>query len=339
MIEFRLTDRESKLLVVTFAGARLAEHPAAAHHFALEVDALAAFRANHARRLVAGEFFRTQLHPHPFRREQRGIRQVAVGAHLLCVLVGDLRKHFAGALFGVFERYHTYRAIRLQVAKSGGDFAEIAELQRALAQPASRDHRYGVGGATVDLDERHQALAMLAQRVVQVQQLQAIDRHAQSQDLPGADVAMGLFGQRHIFVKGFQGHPSSLSAGGRNSTSHPLLSLSFRWRSKSRRAISATMPPANSSRTFHGVSDARSNRRATWLADGLDPSCAVACNSPGSTHSQTRSPRRRPGKYGPASSKFSRRRRLVLRPGSSATISAGNRLRMPSRRAASTPTG
>ena len=103
-----------------------------------------------------------------------------------------------------------------------------------------------------------------------------------------------------------------------------LLALEFgprRRRPRYRRQIPAV-------RT-RGISKARSRRAATWFGCGLDPSCGVARNSP-RLHAQPDAIAEQTArKYGPASSKASRRRRLVLRPGSSATIRRGTNCGCP----------
>ena len=103
-----------------------------------------------------------------------------------------------GALFGGFESGDAHGTAGLEVAEGRRHFSEIAKLEGALAEAASGDDGDGVGGAAVDLDERHQALAVCAGGIVQLQQTQSAQGHAQAQNLAGAHVAVGPRGERLI---------------------------------------------------------------------------------------------------------------------------------------------
>ncbi len=87
---------------------------------------------------------------------------------------------------------------------------------------------------------RDQALAIGAGRVFQAQQPDAVKRHAQAQNLAGAEVAVGFGGQPFVFGKGLKSHAYKIRcAAGGNSTCQLLLSF---WRANSSREISAVMP-------------------------------------------------------------------------------------------------
>ena len=117
----------------------------------------------------------------------------------LQVFVFDGGEHFARPLFGGFARRHSYGAALAEIAESGGDFAEIPELQRALAQPAPGDDRNRVGGAAIDLDKRHEALPVGAGRVFDAQEIHPMEGHTKTQNLAGAKMAVGLFRQAFVF--------------------------------------------------------------------------------------------------------------------------------------------
>ena len=137
--------------------------------------------------------------------EEFGVGHFAIGAHLLLVFVGDFGIELAGALLGAFARRHTHRAILAQVAEGGGGLSEIAELERALAEPAAGHHADGVGHAAIDFDEGDEAFAVGAGRVFEAEQSDAIERHAQAENLAGAEVAVRLGGEQFVFGERLQG--------------------------------------------------------------------------------------------------------------------------------------
>src|SRR5215472_5927516 len=117
--------------------------------------------------------------------------------------------HLAGEGFGGFFCGDANRLSALHVDKRCGHFSPVAEFKGALAEPASRDHAYGVGRAAVDFDEGDETLAVFAVRVVDAEFLQTQHREAHAQDLAGTEVTVGLFGVAKVFVEGF--HKSALS--------------------------------------------------------------------------------------------------------------------------------
>ena len=115
--------------------------------------------------LYPGRSSGATAHTHPLDIEQLLVGHFPVGAHLLLILVFDLRIHLARAAAGRFPCRHADRTVFAQIAERRRDLAEIAKLERALAQPAARHDRDGVGGASIDLDEGDQPLAIGARRV------------------------------------------------------------------------------------------------------------------------------------------------------------------------------
>ena len=81
-----------------------------------------------------------------------------------------------------------------EIDEGRGHLAPVAELERALAQPAAGHHADRVGGAAVDLDKGDQALAIAAARLLDAQASAAQHRHAHTQDLSRAKMAVGDFG-------------------------------------------------------------------------------------------------------------------------------------------------
>src|SRR5262249_24881086 len=161
-------------LIVAFAGARPAQDPAVLDDFALETDALSTLCARYPRRLITRHVLGAEPHPNPLDVEQLFVRHLAIGAHLLRVLVLNLGIHVARGQLGALLSCHSNGAILPQIAKRSRHLAEVAKLQRPLTQPAAGDDGDGVGGAAVDLDEGHQALAILAGRVVDAEQLYSV---------------------------------------------------------------------------------------------------------------------------------------------------------------------
>ncbi len=94
--------RQLNRVVIPLSRASPAQNRAVPAHFALEVDALAALRADDALALVAGKFFRRHRDLHPLHGEQVLVRHLAVGQHLLLVLVLDLRMHLPRQRLGAF---------------------------------------------------------------------------------------------------------------------------------------------------------------------------------------------------------------------------------------------
>ncbi len=82
----------------------------------------------------------------------------------------------------------------LTSTKGRGHLSPVAEFQGALAETASGDHGDGVGGAAVDFDEGDEALAVFSARVFDAQFVEAQHGQAHAQHLPGAEMAVGLFG-------------------------------------------------------------------------------------------------------------------------------------------------
>ena len=108
--------------------------------------------------------------PGPTVREEVGVGKLAVGEHLLLVLIFDVGIEVAGALLGGFERGDANGFVgggvvrlgrgRIEIDEGGGHLSPVAKLQRALAEAAAGDDGDGIGGAAVDLDEGDETFAV-----------------------------------------------------------------------------------------------------------------------------------------------------------------------------------
>ena len=183
--------------VIAFAGAGAAEGAPVLHDFAFEIDAFAAFGADDAGAFEARQIFGLDFDFHPLFIEENFVGELCVG-FLLAGVLAEFRKHFAGSLLGRFFRGDAHGTAGLQVDESGGDFAPIAEFQRALAKSAVGDKRDGVSDAAVDLYVRDNALA-LGDGIVDAEFAQPEHRQAHAENLSGAEVAVGHRGQLEIF--------------------------------------------------------------------------------------------------------------------------------------------
>ena len=190
------------------AGAGEAEALAVAIFEAVEVDAFAAAVAKGAFAFVAGELAGWERDLHPLLAEEFGVRELAVGAHLLFVL-GEVGEKIAGAVLGGFAGGNAKALIqvraefRVEVDKSGGHFAPVTKFEGALADTGAGDDADRVGSAAVDFDEDDGSLPVgvqvaivekLAAGLVNVEAAQGELGHADAEDLAGAEVAVGTFG-------------------------------------------------------------------------------------------------------------------------------------------------
>ncbi len=91
----------------------------------------------------------------------------------------------------------------VEVNEGGGHFAEVAELEGALADAGGGDDADGVRGAAVDFYEDDEALAVRVEGaagedagagVVDAEAGEREHGHADAEDLAGAEVAVGEFG-------------------------------------------------------------------------------------------------------------------------------------------------
>src|SRR6185437_12233329 len=73
-----------------------------------------------------------------------------------------------------------------QVDERRGHLAPVAELERALTEPAAGDDPDGVGGAAVDFNEGDEALAVAAARLVDTQTPAAEHGHPNAENLARA---------------------------------------------------------------------------------------------------------------------------------------------------------
>ena len=197
-------------------GAGQAEAFAVLFDEAIEVDAFAAAGAGYALAFVAREFAGGKRDADPCGGEEFVVGELAVGFHLLRVLV-ERGVEFAGAGLGGFEGYDAEGFVvvvlavvgvefEVEVDEGGGHLAEVAMLESSLAETAAGDDRDGIGSTAVDFDEGDQALAVGVEGavgkeaeagVVDAETREGEHGHADAEDLAGAEMAVGDFG----FVK------------------------------------------------------------------------------------------------------------------------------------------
>jgi hypothetical protein len=170
----------------------------------------------------------------------------------------------------------------LEVAERGRHFAEVAKFQGALPHPAARYYRDGVGGATVDLNERDEALPVLSGWVVQPEEFQPVEREAQTEDLSGAHVPVGLLRQGDVLVERLQHIGlTELATIGREIRS-PIP-----YYRHAGRTAGAACEPRHRTRTptaqTPGCSTVRASGAASWLGFSAKPSRGDAVSSSGRT--------------------------------------------------------
>src|SRR5579863_6411975 len=88
------------------------------------------------------------------------------------------------------------------IDERGRNFSPVAELESALAEATACNYGNRIGGAAVDLDKSHKALAIFSAGIFDAEFGKTEHRQAHSEHLPGAEMAMGLFGVAQIFVEG-----------------------------------------------------------------------------------------------------------------------------------------
>jgi hypothetical protein len=195
-------------LVVTFAGAGAAEGLTAADDFPLEIDSFAADSAEGAGLFVAGEVFGAELDADPLGGEKLVVGQFSIGHHLLLVLVFDFGMELASTVLRGLEGDDADGSIGFQVAECGRHFAEIAEFQGPFSEATSGNDTDSVGGTAVDFNECYQAFAVLAGGIVESQEGETVEGHTETEDLAGADVPVGFFGERDVVLE--RQHPFSI---------------------------------------------------------------------------------------------------------------------------------
>ena len=209
-------------LVVEGGGVGAGETEALAVAFdeAIEVDAFAAAGAGDALAFVAGELGGRERDADPGGGEELVVGELAVGFHLLGVLV-ERGVEIAGAGFGGFEGDDAegfvvvgVAELFVEVEEGGGHLAEVAMLEGSLAEAAAGDDRDRVGGTAVDFDEGDQALAVGVEGavgecagagVVDAEAVEGEHRHADAEDLAGAEMAVGDFGFVEQCVEAVEG--------------------------------------------------------------------------------------------------------------------------------------
>jgi hypothetical protein len=135
--------------------------------------------------------------------EELIICEFAVGGHLLGLFVCDVRVEPLRQIPRVFKRDDADTTPGLKIDEGGRHFAPIAEFECSLAQTATCDHTDRVRGAAINLNIGHEALAVCASWVVDVEQLETKQGHAHAKDLTGAHVPMRGFSFHLQFVEAF----------------------------------------------------------------------------------------------------------------------------------------
>ncbi len=188
-------------------GAGEAEALAVAFDEAVEVDTFAADRAGGACAFVAGELAGRQRDADPGLAEEFGVREFAVGGHLLRVFF-KLRMKRSGAVFGGLQCNDAESLVvvafkmRIEVDEGRGHLAKVAEFEGAFADACRCHNANRVGRTAVDLDEDDEALAVGVQRavgecarawVVDAEAAQCEHGHAHAEDLASAEMTVGEF--------------------------------------------------------------------------------------------------------------------------------------------------
>jgi hypothetical protein len=186
-------------IIVAVPGAGPAEGAAVPEDLAAEVDALAAGGAEDARAFKAGQVLGKDADIDPLDGEELFGRQDAVGFHLLEGGFFEVREELGGAVFAGFESGDADGFSGFEITKSGRHFAVIEEFKGAFSETAAGDDADGVGGAAVDFDEGDEAFAVNASGIVEAEQGEAVQGHADAEDLAGAEMAVGLAGEFFVF--------------------------------------------------------------------------------------------------------------------------------------------
>ena len=138
------------------------------------------------------------------------IGQLAVGAHLLLVLVLDLGMQAPGQGLGRFAGGNAKGAAGGDVDKGGGDLAPVAKFQRAFSQATAGHYRNGVRSTAVNLDKSDQALAVPSLRIVDAEVLQAEHGQAHAEYLSRTEVAVSDFSVVEVILERFHGNTLQL---------------------------------------------------------------------------------------------------------------------------------
>src|SRR5579872_1829354 len=199
--------------VITLLGmcARQAELLSIADNEAVVVDSLAARSACDALAFVAGHLARRELDLDPLLAEEVGIIHLAIGLHLLLVLVLDLRVELACFLLRGLQSDDANRFAAAQVDEGRRHLAPVAKLERAFAETASGHDTNGIGRAAVDFDESDQPLAVAAARLIDVKAAASEHGHAHAEHLSSAEMPVRLLCIAQQFIQRF--HTAMLRRG------------------------------------------------------------------------------------------------------------------------------
>lgn len=207
----------SERLVVDrrWVGARKAEALAIAHNESIEVDAFAAACAGEAFAFVPGKLAGIEWNAHPLLREEFDVWELPIGAHLRFVLV-EFGIELFGALLRTFECddadsfVEVGAELRIEVDEGCCHLAPVAQLQCTLAHAGTGNDGDSVCRAAVDLDEDYGSLAVWVELAVEQcafawranpEATHREHRHANAEDLAGAEMAVRNFGLVKKFVE------------------------------------------------------------------------------------------------------------------------------------------
>src|SRR5579863_9716219 len=188
-------------VIVGFAGAGAAEGAAVGGYFAVEVDALAAFGADHSWTFEARKILRFDFDFYPLGVKENFVGELRVG-FLLAFFPGEIGKEFTGGLFGGLLCGDTDGATGLQITEGSGYFAPVAEFQGAFAEAAVGNERDSIRNAAVDFDISDDAFAF-GNGVGDAEFAQTEHGQANTENLASTDVAVGYGGEFEIFGEGF----------------------------------------------------------------------------------------------------------------------------------------
>ena len=189
-------------MVITrvWIGAAVAYLLPIAHDIPVVIDAFSAGSTECAFRLVAGKFFCAKRYLHPLLAKQDIFRKFAIGEHLLLILVLDFRMKSARRFPGRLASADAHRPATFDIDKCCGHLAPVAKLQRALAQAAAGDDGDSIGGTAVNLHKCDKPLTIFSAGIVETEAVASQHRHAHTQHLAGAKMAVGNFGFLQQFV-------------------------------------------------------------------------------------------------------------------------------------------
>jgi len=160
--------------------------------------------AEDAGALKAGQVLGQEADLDPLDGEEFSGGEDAVGLKLLEGGFFEMGEELRGAVLAGFQGRKANGFSGFQIAKRSGHFSVIKKLEGAFSEAAAGDDPDGIGGAAVDFNEGDEAFAVGAEGVVEAEEGEAVDGHADAEDLAGAEVAVGGAGEFFVFGERFQ---------------------------------------------------------------------------------------------------------------------------------------